>query len=121
MDPAAMHYVTIPARGGSKVTLPFLTQEEADDVERRFAPEPGEPVQAGETQTCPSCGGAGGWNDTEQQKTKSGGTVTVTVVSDEVYAWFAAHGVDEDPDVWGLVTPADEVVNAVNVIASRKI
>lgn len=79
MDPAAQHYVTIPAAGGSKVTFPFLTADQADAVEARFAQEPGQPVQAGETKTCPSCGGAGGWNETVQQKTKSGGTTSITV------------------------------------------
>ncbi|HEY3683495.1 MAG TPA: hypothetical protein VGL93_10670 [Streptosporangiaceae bacterium] len=47
-------------------------------------------------------------------------------VPDEVHAWFAANGVQEDdPDVWVLVTRAEDVehapICATNVIASREI
>jgi antitoxin (DNA-binding transcriptional repressor) of toxin-antitoxin stability system len=44
-------------------------------------------------------------------------------VNDETYAWFEANGVVEsDPDVWVLVTPADEYAGELaNVIAQRDV
>lgn len=80
MTPQGNHYVTIPAAGGSRVTLPFLTEAQADEATARFA-QPETPIldAAQEYETCGDCSGAGGWNTTEQQKTASGGTVSVTV------------------------------------------
>ena len=43
-------------------------------------------------------------------------------VSNKIYNWFEANGVDEDdPDVRVLVTPGTENPNAVNVIAQRTV
>ena len=71
------HFADITTPRGSRVYLSNLTEAQAAAVAAQFAPEE---VQApagwmGKTKTCGQCQGAGGWEETVETKTGSGGTV----------------------------------------------
>ncbi|MER7063910.1 hypothetical protein [Streptomyces albidoflavus] len=79
--PERDYHATITTPRGSVVVMPFLTEQEADDVARQYGPtsEPPAVQEAakGEKQSCSRCGGSGGWNE-EVRTTTPSGSVVVT-------------------------------------------
>jgi hypothetical protein len=74
------HFATITTPAGSVVTVPFLTEQQAEKVAEQYGPpaEPlPQPVEAakGETESCGNCGGNGYWYESVEVETPSGGKV----------------------------------------------
>lgn len=72
-------FARITSAKGSVVTIPFLTDEQADDVAAQYGPvaEPVPPSAASDDQeeSCRQCGGQGGWYEDVKVTTPSGGEV----------------------------------------------
>ncbi|MFD9950794.1 hypothetical protein ACFWYW_58530 [Nonomuraea sp. NPDC059023] len=71
------HHATITTPRGSKVVMPFLTEEEAADIAEQYGPpsELPQPQTAAKGDPCGQCGGAGGWETTVETKSKDGSVV----------------------------------------------
>jgi hypothetical protein len=80
MDPShdRDHFAILTTLRGSVVSLPNLTEDQADAVAAQYGP-PAErvpPAEASEsTKQCGRCSGAGGWNEPVEVETGSGGKV----------------------------------------------
>lgn len=72
------HFASITTPKGSVVTIPGLTEEQADDIAAQYGPiaEPVAPVESsGDEERCGRCSGAGGWFEEVKVTTPSGGEV----------------------------------------------
>ncbi|MFF0867611.1 hypothetical protein ACFYUV_38020 [Nonomuraea sp. NPDC003560] len=80
LDPERDRFASIITPAGSVVTLPFLTEQQAQGVAAQYGPLaeslPRHVQGAAEEKDCSRCQGQGSWEETVEVKTPSGGTVT---------------------------------------------
>lgn len=76
------HVLGIPTASGGKVSLPFLTAEQASEIKASFAdvaPAFEAETWTGKTKPCTNCDGRGKYAEQRATKTASGGTVVTMV------------------------------------------
>ncbi|MFB9962825.1 hypothetical protein [Sinosporangium siamense] len=83
MGSQGVHVVGIETAAGSKVSLPFLTREQANAVHAGFAdlnrPMEPRPTSPGNP-PCELCDGTGAWEERRGSATASGGVVITNIL-----------------------------------------